>query len=178
MRRLITIVVLGLTLGLHAEAAEIKHQHNPGRITFKILAVADRIPVSSFSLNRDSLLVMLTDETRPLELAKIKFTYMGYEYPFSPDLIDAELWHTFVTVRDRTCDETWQSFSTKSQKGSTGVMVTSNVLTYIGGERVPDVEAAQLLPCYVVRERGYKGSRRSVPNSPKSSEATRPAAPE
>ena len=178
MRRLITIVFLALTLALNAEAAEIKHQHNPERITFKILAVADRIPISSFSLNRDSLLVMLTDETRPLELAKIKFTYMGYEYPFSPDLIDAELWHTFVAVRDRACDETWRSFSTKSQKGSTGVMVTSGVLTYTAGESAPDVDSGQILPCYAVRERGYKGSRRSAPKSLGMPVATRPPAPE
>ncbi len=148
----------------HASAARIRHQPDPERITFRVLAVADQIPISSFSPNRDSLLVMLTTETQPEELAKIKFSYMGYQYPFSPDLIKSGLWHTFVAMRDRSCDEAWLSFSTKSQTGSHGSPMTTNVLTYVLAESVPDVGARQMLPCYVVREQGYKGSLRSSPN--------------
>ena len=122
------IYALLITTTISAGAARIEHQQAPRKITFPVLAIADRIPVSSFSLNRDSLLVVLVDQQQWSQLAKIAFSYMGYEYPFSADLLDYSWLDTFVAVRDRSCDESWYSFSTKSQKGADGSLVTSNVL--------------------------------------------------
>ncbi len=160
MYKLIAAIFLILCATNGAIAVNIKHQHKPEKITFRILAVEDPIPPSSFSLNRDSLLVVLIDRQKTQRLARLAFIYMGYEYPFPVDLLDYELLHTFAAVRDRSCDETWQSFSTKAQIGSAGTLVMSNVLTYTAPDAMPDVSAEEVLPCYVVRGQGYKGSHR------------------
>jgi hypothetical protein len=67
--------------------------------------------------------------------------------------------HTFKAVRDESCDETWHSFSTKTQVGPHDTLVMSESVIFTSSVERPDISADTVLPCYVTQMRGYKGSR-------------------
>lgn len=149
---------------LEAVAAHhIYRSHKAETVSFRIVAIADPIPRSGFSPNRDALLVTLKkkgDQSRP---AKIVFRYMDYDDPFPAELIDYSVVHTFKAVRDRSCDETLHSFSTSTTVGKDGGFVVFESVRYTGGGEVPDLSPNDLLPCYVIEAKGYKGSKRLAP---------------
>lgn len=165
MRIAISTTLISLLTALPALSANIKHQPKPEVIHFRIVAVAEPIAISGFSPNRNVLLVTGSERKGPSGLSKVVFGYMGYEYPIPAELIDYGLVHSFTASRDLTCDETWEPFSTKTVKDATGKFISSSVLRYTVGAPAPEVSSEQVLPCYVVRERGYKGSRRLLPSA-------------
>ena len=90
----------------------------------------------------------------------IVFRYMGYEDGVPEEFVDYDLVHTFKGVRDRTCDETWHSLSTKMEVMPGDKVVISDAIRYASADAMPDIPAEQLLPCYVVQAQGNRGSRR------------------
>ena len=90
---------------------------------------------------------------------KIVFRYLGYEDGLSSEFVDFGLVHTFKAVRDRSCDESWQAFSTKFVIGKDGNPLPVAITRYVVQEAARDVPADQVLPCYVITPQGYKSSK-------------------
>jgi len=148
--------------GSFSHAATDPYTHKPQIINFRIVAISQRLARSSFSPNRDALLVELIGKDGSVRSAKIVFRYMGYEYPVPESFLDYGLVHTFKVVRDESCDETWQSFSTKATAGPHGELTFTESVIYSRGADPADLSVDDILPCYVTQMRGYKRSR-SVP---------------
>lgn len=143
---------------------ELKTHKKTQTITFRIAAVAERVPRSSFSPNRETYLAYLASDDESSKTAKIVFQYLGYEDGLSSDFADFGLLHTFKAARDRSCDESWQSFSTKFVRGKDGNAMPVVITRYASPDAVEDIAANQVLPCYVIAPKGYKRSKAvSVP---------------
>ncbi len=117
---------------------------------------------------------MTGNNTGP-ETTKIVFRYLGHEDGLSNDFADFDLIHTFKALRDRSCDESWQSFSTKFVVGKDGNLLSVIIARYVSPDAVQDIPTNQVLPCYVITPQGYKGSKavrivqENSPNRPKGS---------
>lgn len=155
----ITCVLIAV-VSVMASGAELGHHPKSETINFRIAAIAHPVRKSSFSPNREALLVSLTDKTNSSGLAKIVFRYIGYEDGVPEEFVDYDLVHTFKGLRDRSCDETWHSFSTKMEVMPGDKVVISEAVRFASADAIQDIPAGQLLPCYVVQSGGYKGSRR------------------
>jgi hypothetical protein len=158
------VLLLIAVTALTASKAETFRSPKPRSISFRIVAIAEPVGRSSFSPNRDALLVSVIDEANRAVRAKVVFQYMGYEDPLPTGLLDYDLVHTFKAVRDPSCDETWHSFSTKTLIGPHDTLVISTSVRYTTTGAVPELSANDVLPCYVTQMRGYKGSRRVAVN--------------
>ena len=158
------VLLLIAFTALTASKAETLRNPKPRNINFRIVAIAEPVGRSSFSPNRDALLVSMIDETNRSVPAKVVFQYMGYEDPLPTGLLDYDLVHTFKAVRDPSCDETWHSFSTKTLVGPHDTLVISTSVRYTTTGTLPELSANDVLPCYVTQMRGYKGSRRVAVN--------------
>lgn len=97
---------------------------------------------------------------------KILFRFLGYEDGLSNEFADFDLVHIFKAIRDRPCDETWQSFSTKFVVGKDGNPLPVVITRYVSPDMAQDIPANQVLPCYVITPQGYKSSKAvSVPQT-------------
>jgi hypothetical protein len=154
-------IVLLLLLSISASAfpLELKAHKKPQTITFRIAAVTERVPQSSFSPNRAIYLGYMTGDNKSSKTVKIVFRYLGYEDGLSSEFVDFGLVHTFKALRDRSCDESWQSFSTKVVVGKDGNPLPVAIAKYAAPEAVQDIPADQVLPCYVITPQGYKSSK-------------------
>ena len=161
------VLLLLLSISTPALSLELKAQHKkPQAVKFRIAAVADRVPRSSFSPNREAYLAYMTSDNNPYKTVKILFRYLGYEDGLSNEFADFGLVHTFKAVRDRSCDESWQSFSTKFVVGKDGNLLPVGITRYAAPEAAQDIPGDQILPCYVITPQGYKSSKAvSVPQT-------------
>src|ERR1035441_4651397 len=115
------VVLLLLTsISASAYSLELKTHQKPQTMTFRIAAVTERIPRSSFSPNREIYLGYLVNGNKSYKSVKIVFRYLGYEGELSDEFADFDLIHTFKAIRDRSCDEPWQPFSTEFVVGKDG----------------------------------------------------------
>lgn len=126
---------------------------------FRIAAVTEHVPRSNFSPNRETYLAYLTSDNKSYKTVKIRFRYLGYEDGLSDEFADFGLVDTFKAVRDRSCDESWQSFSTKFVVGKDGNPLPVVITRYVAPEAAQDIPADQVLPCYVITP----GLERSTP---------------
>jgi hypothetical protein len=149
---LLTVVV--------SAGSDLRQHRNYETVQVRISAVAEPIHKSSFSPNRDAFFVELIGKQGSTGPVKLLFKYLEYEDGFPEDLVDYDLVHKFKAVRDRSCDETWHSFSTKSVAGSDGRWATSDAVRFTTTHSVEDISDSHLLPCYVAEARGYRGSKR------------------
>lgn len=155
------LVIFVLTVSsLSAPCLEMmKAQKKPERIRFRIAAVTNHVPRSSFSPNRETYLAYLVPKAAPPTAAKIVFRYLSYEDGLSQDFADFGVVHTFKASRDRSCDESWQSFSTAVVTEHDSALSASVVARFVSTAAAQDIPPEQVLPCYVIAPQGYKGSK-------------------
>ena len=155
----VRMIILVLTVSaLSASCLEMKTHKKATRISFRIAAVTDHVPPSSFSPNRETYLAYLVLKGAPPTAVKVVFRYLNYEDGLSQDFADFGVVHTFMASRDRSCDESWQSFSTAVVMGH-GSLSASVVARFVSTAAVQDIPPEQVLPCYVIAPQGYKGSK-------------------
>ena len=165
------VTALLLACAVPALGASLNHKPRPEAVSFQVIAIADRIPVSSFSPNRDVLLVLMQHrKSLVIVPAKVVFRYMGYEYPFPADLVDYNLIHQFTAVRDPSCDETWRSMRTKVAFGTHDQATVTESVRYTTTDGDHGVSSEDVLPCYVTQGRMYKGSQYVAPGRTQISE--------
>ena len=134
------------------------HKTKPQTMKFRIAAVTERVPRSSFSRNSENYLIYVLNKKKPPSVAKLVFHYTGIEDGLSAEFADYGLVHKFRALRDRSCDETWQSFSTKVVLQ--GDIYRSVVTTkFVSAIAVQGLDGDDILPCYVVRMQDYQGSK-------------------
>ena len=167
MGRLCIVLLLLLSISAPAFSLELKAQHKKAQtVTFRIAAVTERVPRSSFSPNRETYLAYLTSDNKSYKVVKVVFRFLGYEDGLSSEFADFGLVHTFKAVRDRSCDESWQSFNTRFVVGKDGNPLPVAITRYAAPEAAQDIPADQVLPCYVIAPQGYKSSKAvSVPQT-------------
>lgn len=159
-------LLLLLSFSAPALCLELKTHTKPQTIRFRIAAVTERVPQSSFSPNRETYLAYLTSDNNSYKTVKLLFRYSGYEDGLSSEFADFGLVHTFKAIRDRSCDETWQSFSTKIVFGKDGDAVPVLIARYVSPDAVQEIPSDQVLSCYVITPQGYKNSKAvSVPQT-------------
>lgn len=165
MRRTSLAIFLLLIGSTWALETSLHKKNKAETLTFRIAAVAERTPHSSFAVNAERYLVYRVGGYNQAP-AKVVFRYSGFEDGLSDEFLDYGLVHSFKAVRDHSCDETWHSFNTKVVLKSAslqGVVAAQ----FVSPEAVQPIPEDQLLPCYVIRPQDYKKSERA-----KSSEAT------
>jgi hypothetical protein len=145
-----------------ASGADMQKSHKPLVLRFRIVGISEHIPESSFSPNRDVLAVRILDAQEGSKPAKMVYRYLGYEHRWPVELLDSDLVHTFKAVRDRSCDETWHMLTTKFELTSSGKVVMSSSMTYLDSGQPPTVEPNDVLRCYVIQPRGYRGSQQEA----------------
>ena len=151
MRRWCIVLLLLLSISTPVFSLELKAQHKKAQtVTFRIAAFTERVPRSSFSPNRETYLAYLTSDNKSYKTVKIVFRFLGYEDGLSSEFADFDLVHTFKAIRDRSCDESWQSFSTKFAVGKDGHPLQVAITRYVAPEAAQDIPADQVLPCYVI----------------------------
>ncbi len=161
MHNLAKIAAVLLASTVAALGASLNHKPRPEPVTFQVVAIADPLPVSSFSPNRDVLLVRLQREKSSIAVpAKVVFRYLGYESRFPSDLAEYNLVHHFTVVRDPSCDEAWQSMSTKVVFGPHEQVTVTESVRYTTADGAHGVSVDTVLPCYVTKAGAYKGSQR------------------
>jgi hypothetical protein len=165
-KTLMTAFLLVAYISPLGHSAELRQysRHKPETISFRILAVGEPIARSSFSPSRDAMLVTLHSRETDSTAAKIVFRYMGYEDSFPEELIDYNWVHTFKALRDRSCDETWRSFSTTMKTGQHDTIVVAESVRYVATKDIAVPLSDDVLPCYVIQAAGYKGSKRISQN--------------
>lgn len=161
------VLPLLLSISTAAFSLELKTHKKLQTVNFRIAAVTERAPRSSFSPNRETYLAYMTnDNNKSYKTAKIVFKYLGYEDGLSSDFADFDLVHTFKAMRDRSCDESWQSFNTKFVVGKDGNPLPMLITRYVSPDAVQDMPSDQVLPCYVITAKGYKKSKAvSIPQT-------------
>jgi hypothetical protein len=131
----------------------------PQTVGFRIAAVTEHVARSGFSPNRETYLAYFVSKGQPDVTAKVVFRYLGYEDGLSEGFADFGLVHTFKAVRNRFCDESWQSFSTKFVVGRDSTLSAAVITRFVSTDAVRDIPDEQVLPCYVITPQGYRGSK-------------------
>lgn len=159
MLRSRTVLLLLVSISASAFSLELKSHQKPQTLKFRIAAVTEHVARSSFSPNREAYLAYLTSDNKSYSTVKILFRYLGHEDGLSNDFADFGLVHTFKALRDCSCDESWQSFSTKLIVGKDGNLLPVVVTRYVSPDAMQEMQADQVLPCYVITPQGYKSSK-------------------
>ncbi len=153
------VLLLLTSISASAFSLELKTHKKSQTITFRIAAATERVPRSSFSPNRATYLGYLVDGSKSYKSVKIVFRYLGYEDGLSSEFVDFDLIHTFKAMRDRSCDESWQSFSMKFAVDKDGNPLPVLITQYASPDALRDIPENQVLPCYVITPQGYKNSK-------------------
>ncbi len=162
MVRAISVLLLLLSVSSSAQALELQKHKKPQTMKtmkFKIAAVTEQVPRSGYSPNRQTYLAYMIGADKSNKSVKLVFRYLGYEDGLSADFADFSFVHAFKAMRDRSCDESWQSFSTKFVVGQGGKLTTLTIARFVSPDAAQDIAADRVLPCYVINAQGYKGSR-------------------
>lgn len=159
MVRTSLILLLLTSISASAYSLELKTHKKPQTITFRIAAATERVPRSSFSPNRETYLGYLASNNKAYKSVKIVFRFLGYEDGLSSEFVDFDLIHTFKAMRDRSCDESWQSFSTKFIVEKNGNPLPVLITQYVSADALHEIPEDQVLPCYVIAPQGYKNSK-------------------
>jgi len=106
--------------------------------------------LSAFSPNRETY-VFETDLRGYTQLVKLTHEFLHQEPRLPEGLLEYNQTRSLTAVRDTSCDEAWQSLSTRVVFDSEGT-VSSRVtdLVYARGAPLPSTEGDEVLPCYVV----------------------------
>ena len=139
--------------------AELLGSVKPQKLTFKIVGVTEKIQKSGFSANRDVFVARAVDKKGHADWIKVEYRYLGYEREFPDEMLSSGMAHTFVAVRDYSCDESLQSLRTKYVIDATGKLIPVDVLRYTGHDITLTFPAEQQLPCFVVHPKTYRGSQ-------------------
>ncbi len=131
----------------------------PEKLTFRIVGVAEKVQKSGFSANRDVFVARATDKKGHADWVKIEYRYLGYEQEFQDELLSSGMTHTFVALRDHSCDESLQSLRTKYVIGANGRLAPVDILRNTGNDLTLESPAEQQLPCYIIQPRSYRGSK-------------------
>jgi hypothetical protein len=121
----------------------MKTHKNAETISFRIAAVTEHIARSSFSPNRETYLVYLVNKTKPFTVAKVVFRYLEFEDGLSEEFADFRFVHRFKGKRDRSCDESWQSFSTKMVIERDGRLSPTLTARFVSADAVQEIAADQ-----------------------------------
>lgn len=159
MAPIFTSLLLLVSVSTSAFGLELQKKKNPQTVKFRIAAVTEGVRKSGVSPNRETYLAYLIDSDKSYKSVKLVFRHLGYEDGLSADFADFALVHTFKALRERSCDETYESFSTKLVVGPAGKLQSVAVARYVSPDAAQDIPADQVLPCYVINPQGYKGSK-------------------
>lgn len=153
------VLLLLTSIFASAYSLELKTHKKPQTITFRIAAATERVARSGFSPNRETYLGYLTSNNKAYKSVKIVFRFLGYEDGLSSEFVDFDLIHTFKAMRDRSCDESWQSFRTKFVVEKNGNPLPVLITQYVSADALQQIPEDQVLPCYVIAPQGYKNSK-------------------
>lgn len=155
---LATLLLIAVSSACALETT-LHKKRRPETLNFRIAAVAERTPRSSFAVNAERYLAYVVWKNGQTTAAKVVFRYSGLEEGLSDEFVDYDLVHSFKAIRDRSCDETWGSFSTKVVPLNDHFQ--SLVATeFVSSEAVQTIPGDRVLPCYVIRPQDYKKSER------------------
>lgn len=135
-------------------------------LTGRFVAQTAGTRMSAFSPNLETY-VFEADLRGYTQLVKLTHAFLHQEARLPEGLLGYNERLSFKAVRDSTCDEKWQSLSTRLVFDREGeVAGTASDLLYAQGAPPPSTEPDEVLPCYVVGRISPKWSRRRVRSSP------------
>src|SRR5581483_6961641 len=105
---------------------------------------------SAFSPNLETY-VFEADLRGYTQLVKLTHEFLHQEARLPEGLLTYNQTLSFTAVRDSSCDEQWQTLSTRREFDSEGAISgTKSDLVYAQGAPAPSTEGDEVLPCYVV----------------------------
>ena len=158
-RMLLLSLILAATCCLPVSGVSVRHTAKPRKLSFRIVAEAEKLPRSGFSMNRDVYVAEIVDKHGAVRSAKVVYRYLGYEDDLPDEMLSYDQVHTFVARRDPSCDEAFQPLSTKLVPMPDGRLSAVGILRYTVSKSSADFSDDEVLPCYVIGPRNYRGSR-------------------
>lgn len=166
---LLALSIVGLPL---AHGAKLRSNPRTKVIQVRLIASEPSLPTTSFGLNWTSYVAELQFGKEPPQL--VRFMYRNYlSAPTLPkSFLDYSLVHRFRALRDEQCDLplTTMLYSYRFTSGTydparpIGRELTLEYASLAPKFSEQDSEQDhQLLPCYVVRAKDYKGSHATKP---------------
>jgi hypothetical protein len=121
-----------------------------GVLNGRFIAQAAGPRISAFSPNLETY-IFEADLRGYSQLVKVDHEFLHQEPRLPGGLLDYNQVRSFAAVRDSSCDEKWQSLSTRPIFDEDGEVVgTRAALTYAEAAPSPSTTADEVLPCYVV----------------------------
>ncbi len=131
--------------------------------------VVARVPVerlSTIGLNYESYVFEVSDQDDklPSEWIKVSYRFHQRESRMPTALWDYSLLHKFRLTRDRSCDETWQTISTRYEFDQKGNFVgTKDALVFAENAPNPNLDVKTVLACYTVTPHDYQSTSKDHP---------------
>jgi hypothetical protein len=128
-----------------------------------------RVPVerlSTIGLNYESYVFEVSDQDKKLPSHWIKVSYRFHqrESRMPTALWDYSLLHKFRLTRDRSCDEAWQTISTRYVFDQKGTFVgTKDALVFAENAPNLNVDVQTVLACYTVTPHDYQSTSKTHP---------------
>jgi hypothetical protein len=121
-----------------------------GILNGRFIAQAAGPRISGFSPNLETY-IFEADLRGYTQLVKVNHEFLHQEPRLPGALLDYNQVRSFAAVRDSSCDEKWQSLSTRLVFDQSGeVVARRTALTYADAAPSPSTTDDEVLPCYVV----------------------------
>lgn len=121
-----------------------------GVLNGRFIAQAAGPRLSGFSPNLETY-IFEADLRGYTQLVKLNHEFLHQEARLPGGLLDYNQVRSFAAVRDSSCDEKWQSLSTRLLFDEDGDVVGKRTaLTYAEAAPSPSTAEDEVLPCYVV----------------------------
>lgn len=149
-----------------ASARSIAPYRKPKGIVLRSRLIA-RVPtlrLTSLGLNYESYIFELDVEDREKEASLIKVSYRFHlgEPAIPSALMDYSLIHQFRMVRDTSCDERWDSISTRYLfDHGDNYLGERSALLYSANAPMLNPGERTVLACYVITPRDYQSTKSS-----------------
>lgn len=158
---LFAIGTAGLSL---AHGAEHRFSHRKEVIEVRLIASEPSLPVTSFGPNLTSYVAEMRYRNEPPRLVRLVYSHFYSAPPPPKSFLDYAMVHRFGALRDEGCDSPLSSmlYSYKySSSANEPAHLIGRELTLNYASTAPREfeQDGKILPCYVVRQKDYKGSR-------------------
>jgi hypothetical protein len=170
MRKIARFALFGVAVlaaavpGRAASGIKQKAEH----VVMNVRMVA-RVPVerlSTIGLNYESYVFEVSDQDKklPSQWIKVSYRFHQRETRMPTALWDYSLLHKFRLTRDRSCDEAWQTISTRYVFDQKGTFVgTKGALVFAENAPNPNVDVQTVLACYTVTPHDYQSTSKDHP---------------
>jgi hypothetical protein len=160
---LFAIGTVGLSLAHGAD-----HRFSPRRevIEVRLIASEPSLPGTSFGPNLTSYVAEMRTRNEPPQLVRLVYSHFFSAPPPPKSFLDYAMVHRFGALRDEGCDLPLASMLysyrfSSSANGPTHLIGRELTLNYASTAPRELEQDDKILPCYVVRQKDYKGSHAS-----------------